>query len=141
MRKWLIANPQTAKIVRVAPRMYSLDDPAAVSILYSIASPHVKSAWYSAFADPRIPDHNLFSARTRTFHAAMRRKMGHMYSMSSIKSYEPYVNDCIETLLRQLDLCAARGQEVDLQRWMQSYAFDVIGAITVRNVAIDLNSC
>lgn len=112
--------------------MYSVDDPAATSVLYGISSPHPKSAWYSGFADPRIPDHNLFSARNRAFHAAMRRKMGSMYSMSAIKSYEPYVDNCINVLLQQLERYIEKDQPADLQHWMQCYAFDVIGEITVR---------
>ena len=57
-----------------------------------------------------------------------------MYSLTSIKSYEPYVDDCIDILLKRFDEFAATGEEVNLQHWMQCYAFDVIGEITVSYV-------
>ncbi len=51
--------------------------------------------------------------------------------MTSIKSYEPYVNHCVEILIKEFDSLAAESKVFDLQRWMQCYAFDVIGEITV----------
>lgn len=67
--------------------------------------------------------------------------MGSMYSMSAIKSYEPYVDDCVHLLLRQLDARMAEGQSVDLQHWMQCYAFDFIGGITVRGSPLTFSRC
>lgn len=112
--------------------MYSIDDPKAMRTLYAISSPLPKSAWYEAFGDPQVPNHNLFSTRDRAFHAGMRRKLGSLYAMSAIKSYEPYVDEGISLLQQQLDRFAEDGQAVDMQHWMQCYAFDVIGKITVK---------
>lgn len=53
-----------------------------------------------------------------------------MYSMSSVKQYEPHVDGCMSVLLRQFDKLEVVQEVFDLQRWMQSYAFDVIGEIT-----------
>ncbi|KAF4840321.1 Pisatin demethylase [Colletotrichum siamense] len=118
------------KIVRIGPRMYSIDDPAMARVIYGISSPLPKSKWYDAWGDPRIPNHNLFSARDRAVHGLMRRKVASMYSMSTIKSYEPYVDSCVALLLKRFDEFAASGEMFDLQHWMQCYAFDVIGEIT-----------
>ncbi|KIX04754.1 uncharacterized protein Z518_05624 [Rhinocladiella mackenziei CBS 650.93] len=89
----------------------------------------IKSKWYEAWGDPRVPNYNLFSARDNKFHAGMRRLVANMYSMTAIKSYEPYIEDCISTLLRHFDAMAAQGDSMDLQFWMQCYAFDVIGQL------------
>lgn len=119
------------KIVRIGPRMYSIDDPAMARVIYGISSPLPKSGWYDAWGDPRILNHNLFSARDRAVHGLMRRKVASMYSMSTIKSYEPYVDSCVALLLKRFDEFTESGETFDMQQWMQSYAFDVIGEITV----------
>lgn len=129
------------KIVRIGPRMYSIDDPAMARVIYGISSPLPKSKWYDAWGDPRIPNHNLFSARDRVVHGLMRRKVASMYSMSTIKSYEPYVDSCAALLLKRFDEFAESGETFDLQQWMQCYAFDVIGEITVSLVLACLPDC
>lgn len=126
-------------IVRVAPQMYSIGDPAAMKPIYGIGSPLKKSTWYDYWGDPRVPDHNLFSARDPSFHAAMRRKMANLYTMTTIKSYEPYVNNCVRVLLEQFDRFAGKGEWFDLQHFTQCYALDVIGEITVSSHPHDIN--
>jgi len=127
-----VAEKRIGKVVRVAPRMYSIDDPAAVKLIYGIYNPMPKSDWYAAWGDPRVANHNLFSATDAKMHSMMRRKVSNLYAMTSIKSYEPFVETCIEILLERFDHFANTGEVFDLQHWMQCYAFDVIGELTVR---------
>lgn len=119
------------KVVRVAPRMYSIDDPAAVKLMYGVQNPLPKSDWYGAWGDPRVANHNLFSALDAKVHSMMRRKVSNLYAMTSIKSYEPFVDTCIRILVDRFDRFANSGEMFDLQHWMQCYAFDVIGELTV----------
>jgi cytochrome P450 len=111
--------------------MYSIDDPTMVRAIYGISSPLPKSKWYDAWGDPRIPNHNLFSATDRAVHSVMRRKVASVYAMGTIKSYEPHADSCIDLLLERFDEFAASGKVFDLPNYLQCYAFDVIGAITV----------
>lgn len=111
--------------------MYSIDDPEAAKVIYGISSPLAKNKWFRAFGDPRVRNHNLFSAQDNKVHAQMRRMVASMYSMTTIKSYESFVNNCIGALLSQFDRLAVQADPIDLQRWMQCYAFDVIGEVTV----------
>lgn len=60
--------------------------------------------------------------------------------MTSIKHYEPYVDNCIAVILEKFDQFADSGESLDLQRWMQCYAFDVIGEITVRRHGLCLGA-
>lgn len=90
-----------------------------------------KGDWYRVWGDPRIPNHNLFSAQDMKFHGQMRRKLSNLFAMTSIKSYEPYVDDCVPLVFENFDRFAASGEVVNLQYWLQCYAFDVIGEITV----------
>lgn len=61
----------------------------------------------------------------------MRRKVAHLYSMTSIKAYESHVDDCIQLILDNFDRFAETGHAFSLDHWLQCYAFDVIGKITV----------
>jgi cytochrome P450 len=54
-----------------------------------------------------------------------------MYSMTSLKTYEPFVENGNATFIDKLKHFAASGQSFDLFTWMQFYAFDVIGEITI----------
>ena len=54
-----------------------------------------------------------------------------MYTMSSMVSYEPAVDEMTHVCVRKLKEFAKEGRLVDIPHWMQYYAFDVIGAITV----------
>lgn len=61
----------------------------------------------------------------------LRRKLANPYTMSSLVSYEPFVDECSSILVQKLTKFALNGERVDLGKWFQYYAFDVIGQITV----------
>lgn len=111
--------------------MYSIDDPDAVKIIYGMSNPMPKSNWYLGWADPSVTNHNLLVVQDVKFHAIMRRKVASMYTMTTVKSYEPCVDNCTDVLTGQLDKLATSGSEFNLPHWMQCYAFDVIGELTV----------
>lgn len=51
--------------------------------------------------------------------------------MTSIKSFEPYVNQCTDIFLSKMRQHA--GEAVNLSEWLQYYAFDVVGSITFQH--------
>jgi hypothetical protein len=61
----------------------------------------------------------------------MRRKVASVYSMSSLVAYEPFVENCIDLFCQRLEEHDAKSSTIDLGYWLQCYAFDVIGEITV----------
>jgi cytochrome P450 len=76
-------------------------------------------------------DHrDVFTERSNERHASERRKTSNLYAMSSLVSYEPFVNKVNGELMAALVQHARHGREIDLFTWMQFYAFDVIGEIT-----------
>lgn len=92
------------------------------------------SAWQSAFYDSFSPFYqdrvmaSMFSIRDPAAHQALRRPVVQKFSMSSIKSLEPFADECTDIFIAAMkDL---EGRPVDLGTWLQWYAFDVIGAIT-----------
>ena len=122
----------TGKIVRIAPNQYSISDAAALKTIYGHGAKFEKSDWYDAWNfGPRTGFTNLFSERNSRNHAESRRKVASMYSMTSLVSYEPSVDNCIEIFKQRLLEFSEQGSTIDMAHWMQCYAFDVIGEITV----------
>jgi hypothetical protein len=52
--------------------------------------------------------------------------------MTSLLQYEQYADECNEKFASKLDEFARSDEAVNMQHWLQCYAFDVIGLITVR---------
>jgi cytochrome P450 len=50
--------------------------------------------------------------------------------MSSLVSYESYVDECADLFSQRLQEVASAGAFADMGHWLQCYAFDVIGLIT-----------
>jgi hypothetical protein len=117
-------------IVRIAPDHYSIDDPAAIKTIYGIGSKFPKSEWYEAFKHPNPNFWTLFPDRNMKRHADTRKLFQGMYSMSSLVSYEPFVDHCAEIFMSRLTDFAQARQVLDMGHWLQCYAFDVIGDIT-----------
>jgi cytochrome P450 len=117
-------------IVRIAPDMYSIDSPEIVKIAYSIGSNWRKSDWYEGWKHPSPARFTVFADRDNKRHGDSRKQFNAVYSMSSMKSYEGYVDDCTEIFSTRLGEFAQNGQSFNMGHWFQCYAFDVIGAIT-----------
>lgn len=71
---------------------------------------------------------SMFSTQDPAYHKALKQPVASKFSMSSIKSFEPYVDQCTDIFIAKMYKRA--GEVVDLSEWCQYYAFDVIGAIT-----------
>ncbi|KAJ3463618.1 hypothetical protein MRS44_008404 [Fusarium solani] len=122
---------QHGPIVRIAPNQFSIDDLEATKVIYGLAKGFVKSEWYKASGDPFAPHTDLFTDLNPTRHASNRRLVANLYSATSLRNMEGDVDECIDMLVMRLDQLAKSRQAFDLQFWMQSYAFDVIGQITL----------
>ncbi|KAK6193521.1 hypothetical protein LQW54_012388 [Pestalotiopsis sp. IQ-011] len=115
-------------IVRYGPNRYSFSSLDAGKIIYGNASPFPKSDWYSVWKSPGT--WTMFSDQNVRRHAANRRLLQNTYSMSSLVTYEPYVDECADLIGQRLAEMTQGGVEFDLRHWLQCYAFDVIGSIT-----------
>lgn len=74
---------------------------------------------------------DVFSETSNQRHAAQRKVISNMYAMSALVAYEPFVDKVNSELVAALVTHAAQQQEFDLFTWLQFYAFDVIGEITI----------
>lgn len=50
--------------------------------------------------------------------------------MTSLVSYEPFVDECADLFDQRLSEIVQSGTSIDMRHWFQCYAFDVIGSIT-----------
>ncbi|KAL8400961.1 hypothetical protein RB594_001113 [Gaeumannomyces avenae] len=120
-------------VVRLGPNMLSISDPKAVKAIYGLNKGFVKSDFYivqqSVAKGQRLP--SLFSTTDNDFHAQFRRCVNGAFAMSALVQYEPFVDNTTRLFLRQTEtLWADNDDGCDMGRWMQFYAFDVIGEIT-----------
>ena len=63
--------------------------------------------------------------------AANRRKVAALYSMTNLVQMEPFVDECSDLLVKRFKEFAQAGRQMDMGHWLQCYAFDVIGHISV----------
>jgi cytochrome P450 len=115
-------------VVRVAPGYFSISTPDKT--VYGIGSKFSKGDWYQAWKHPSPDRWTLFPDQDIKRHAETRKRFQSLYSMSSLLSYEPYVDECVELFVDKLSQFAREGTRIDLAHWFQCYAFDVIGSIT-----------
>lgn len=114
------------------PNYFSIDDPDAHKTIYGHANAWLKGEFYQAFSIGDHPDqNNLFALRGTAAHSQMRRKVAAMFSMSSLVSYEAYVDECLDLFRQRLRESAARDTIIDMGLWVQFFAFDVISLLTV----------
>ena len=74
---------------------------------------------------------SLFSSTDEKYHARYRRCVNNAFSMSSLVSYEPLVESTLAIFLSQTEkLFEQEGKTCNFGRWLQFFAFDVIGELT-----------
>ena len=115
-------------IVRLGPGIYSFDDPEAVKIIYGKGTEFDKSDWYKAWNAPGFK--SLFTEPSVKVHGQLRRKFQHTYSMSSLVTYEGFVDHCIAIMKQRLEEIAKQGGIVNMAQWLLCYAADSIATIT-----------
>lgn len=115
--------------MRLAPNRYSINDGEAAKVILGYHNVMDKSKFYDPFGPP--DEYNIFSEQIVAVHAKMRRPMAHLYSQTTLLSYEPFVDTCNTILLKRLGEYAQEARTLDVREMMQLYAFDVIGEITV----------
>lgn len=121
------------EVVRVGPNVLSFANPAAIKDIYGLNKGYTKSDFYpvqQAVAKGKRLE-SMFSTKNEAYHARYRRCVNHAFAMSSLVSYEPLVDSTIKVFLSQTEkLFSNTGAMCNFSRWLQFYAFDVIGEIT-----------
>ena len=116
-------------MVRLAPNKYSFNNPADARIIYSIGSRFPKSTFYQAAGAIHRP--NFFNVQDAHEHAKRKKQIAGLYSNTTVLHYEPAVDRMNRVLDEKLQEATATSEMVDLPKWLQWYAMDVIGEVTV----------
>ena len=106
----------------------------ACKTVYGHGASFPKSDFYHAFGNPDRNRNDLFSVQDPKIHASMRRMVASLYSVTTLLSYEKFVDDINRVLIAKLREFNQRGRVINIPKWMQFYAFDVIGEITVSGI-------
>ena len=119
-------------IVRVGPAVLSFADPRAAKAIYALNKGLVKTDFYivqqAVARGERLP--SLFSTTDEAYHARYRRCVSAAFAMTSLVSLEPLVDGTTRVFLAKTREVFAEGRVCNFSRWLQYYAFDVIGELT-----------
>ncbi|KAF8853739.1 putative cytochrome P450 pisatin demethylase [Acephala macrosclerotiorum] len=120
------------KLVRTAPDVVDVADPAMIPVIYNIKGDFTKTGFYpiQSISWKKKPRFNLFSTRDEVFHREDKKKVANAYSMTSLLEMEYAVDDCSKIFMQKLRGFSDKGETVDLGAWLQYYAFDVVGEFT-----------
>lgn len=113
-------------LVRTGPNELSVADLAAIKTIYGAGTQFRKSDWYSVWQGHRKFD--LFAERDEKIHAQQRRLVSRAYSMEALKDLEPHVDTAVNTFISKM--AALKHKSIDMGRWTQLFAFDIIGEVT-----------
>ncbi|KAF4462953.1 pisatin demethylase [Fusarium albosuccineum] len=127
--KLMLIQSSLGPIIRVGPNRYDFDTMEAVKTIYRIGNALPKSDYYIPFGLPSFP--TLFDVRDPGHHAIMKKQVAALYTMTALLSYESGVNGQTIILKEQLQKFCDQKEVINLPQFLQYYAFDVIGAITV----------
>ncbi|EMC95500.1 hypothetical protein BAUCODRAFT_123930 [Baudoinia panamericana UAMH 10762] len=113
-------------IVRTGPDEVSISDVEAIRAIYGPGSKYAKSDWYSVWQGTQPTD--LFAERHIPTHAALKRNISRVYTMSSMTGMEKFVDNVISLFIKRMHENA--NTVIDLGNWLQLLAFDVIGEVS-----------
>ncbi|KAL4948676.1 cytochrome P450 [Aspergillus filifer] len=116
-------------LVRIAPDEVSVADPSAVKIIYGAKNGFSKTDFYAPWAVGITPHGDHFAQMDDTKHAARRKLVNSVYSMSSVLESEEYIDNCIDLFMEKMDRFSKTEEKIDLGKWVQWFTFDIIGEL------------
>ncbi|KAH0830997.1 hypothetical protein AYO21_06524 [Fonsecaea monophora] len=136
--KHLILHKKYGNLVRLGPKCISVSGSQSyVPQIYGIGKGLVKSDFYSCFQNivngRRAA--SLVAMTDESQHARSKRLIAHAYSLSTLVEYEELVDRTTDVFLHTLEeqfasTSPSPGRVLDLGRYLQFFAFDVIGELT-----------
>jgi hypothetical protein len=94
-----------------------VSDPKAIPLIYSIQQPLLKSDWYSTYRSEDGPD--LFTDDDENRHAAHRKLVGHIYTLSSMLKNESAIDDTNTLFMTRIGEFADRKEAFDFGKWLE----------------------
>ncbi|PVH74400.1 cytochrome P450, partial [Cadophora sp. DSE1049] len=72
----------------------------------------------------------FFGEQNPETHSFMRKRVSHLYSMSSIMGAQDKIQVVLDSLWEKFDRFAKEGEEINLSKWAFYFTYDVVGTIT-----------
>ncbi|KAH8797552.1 cytochrome P450 monooxygenase-like protein [Hyaloscypha sp. PMI_1271] len=110
------------EFVRTGPNELITNSPEAVSVILGISSKCTKAPWYECVS---YPNTSLHLTRSRVEHDKRRKIWDRGFSAKALREYEHRVTGFTDDLISQLT--SRSGEPVNVSRWMNYYAFDMMG--------------
>ncbi|KZM20678.1 uncharacterized protein EKO05_0007187 [Ascochyta rabiei] len=125
-----VLHKRYGPLIRIAPNELSYSNPDGVPVIYRINNPLEKTDWYHTFKGAGLKSQiDMFTITNERRHAAYRRTVGGVYSLTNILKYEELMDQNVVMLLDRLDGFVERAEEVDFGLWLEMYAYDNIGSV------------
>ena len=116
-------------VVRIGPTHVLVYDPAAIDTVLGFKERLDKGPGYQVFVMTGTTQTALVSIKDEKTHGTYRRPIANAYSLSSLKGYEPYIDETIDKLIVVLDKHGAENAPINMTRWTQFWAFDVMSKL------------
>ncbi|KAF2710786.1 cytochrome P450 monooxygenase [Pleomassaria siparia CBS 279.74] len=127
----LFSQTPGAVAVRTGPTSVSFNHPDAVKAIYghgNAGEGFGKSSWYDAFS---TTGESLFSTRSKKRHAMKRRMVAHSFSTQSLLSFEPFIDQTLETFVAKMDHFADTAEPFDIYFWFELFTMDLMGELAL----------
>lgn len=105
-----------SKTVRVGPKTVFTNDPAAIHVVLSFKDRLAQTDNIKAFLIPGQPP-VLVGIADEQEHSNRRRAIDRVYSLSSLKAYEPLIDETIQALTDVLTEKSLKGEIVNIALW------------------------
>lgn len=120
-------------VIRVGPNTVVALDPAAVPAIYGVRARLDKGPAYIPFRQSR-ENRSLLTIPDEATHSKYRRLVSNAYSMSSMKGYEPYVDEILDRYVEVLDMYAKTKERMNLSRWCHYCGFRNRSILVIREI-------
>ncbi|EGP82950.1 putative P450 monooxygenase [Zymoseptoria tritici IPO323] len=131
---YLKLHEEYGDFVRIGPNCVSISRPDVIPLIYGINVKATKSDFYTVWQNVVNGKRtaSLVFTTDEAHHATMKRPIANAYSLSTLVEFEPLIDSTTAVFLSRLDSqFASTGAVCDLGTWLQWYAFDVIGELTL----------
>ena len=111
-----VIHKRYGNIVRVGPRTVFVNDPAAIPYVLGFKDRLEKTDSVIPFMIPGKPT-SIVGIRNEQKHAAYRRPISGAFSLSSLKLYEPAIDDMITKLLNIFTVKSEKQEIINVTEW------------------------
>uniref|UniRef100_A0A093UQ86 Tryprostatin B 6-hydroxylase n=1 Tax=Talaromyces marneffei PM1 TaxID=1077442 RepID=A0A093UQ86_TALMA len=124
-----VIHKKYGDVVRVGPKTVFINDPAGIPVVLGFKDRLEKTDSVNAFMQPGKPT-SIVGIRNEQKHASYRRPIQGAYSLSSLKLYEPAIDDMINKLTSIFDEKCRSKTVINVTQWCHFFSYDTIMNIT-----------